>query len=63
MLPFGVTILATVSQKSEIPEGLTNYRVLTEVLLGIIKLFCSGKVDCASAVDFELLYNGQRTAN
>jgi len=24
MLPFGVTILATVPQGSEIPEGLTN---------------------------------------
>jgi hypothetical protein len=30
MLPFGVTILATVSQSSEIPEGLTNYPVLFE---------------------------------
>jgi hypothetical protein len=27
MPPFGVTILATVSQKSEIPEGLANYPV------------------------------------
>ena len=25
MLPFGVTIPATVPQRSEIPEGLTNY--------------------------------------
>jgi len=27
------------------------------VLLGIITLFCSGKVDCAPVVDFELLYD------
>jgi len=27
MLPFGVTILATVLQSSEIPEGLMNYPV------------------------------------
>jgi len=27
MLPFGVTILATVPQGSEIPEGLMNYPV------------------------------------
>jgi len=41
MLPFGVTIPATVPQMSEIPEGLTNY------LYGSIKIthpqdeFCS----------------------
>jgi len=28
MLPFGVPILATVPQRSEFPEGLTNYPVL-----------------------------------
>jgi hypothetical protein len=28
MLPFGVTILATVAQRSEIPEGLMNYPVI-----------------------------------
>jgi len=27
MLPFGVTILANVPQRSEIPEGFTNYPV------------------------------------
>jgi hypothetical protein len=27
MLPFGVTILATVPQRSEIPEGIMNYPV------------------------------------
>jgi hypothetical protein len=27
MLPFGVTIPATVPQRSEIPEGLMNYPV------------------------------------
>jgi hypothetical protein len=30
MLPFGVTIPATVPQRSEIPEGLTTYPVLGE---------------------------------
>ena len=30
MLPFGVTVLVTVPQRSEIPEGLTNYPVLTD---------------------------------
>jgi hypothetical protein len=30
-LPFGVTITATVPQKSEIPEGLMNYPVLLDV--------------------------------
>jgi hypothetical protein len=29
MLPFGVTIPASVQQRSEIPEGLMNYPVLT----------------------------------
>jgi hypothetical protein len=33
MLPFGVTILATVPQRSEIPEGLKNYPVYTFYLL------------------------------
>jgi hypothetical protein len=28
MLPFGVTIPATVPQRSETPEGLKNYRVI-----------------------------------
>jgi hypothetical protein len=28
MLPFGMTIPVTVPQRSEIPEGLTNYPVL-----------------------------------
>jgi hypothetical protein len=31
MLPFGVTIPATVPQKSEIPEGLMNYRVFSTI--------------------------------
>jgi hypothetical protein len=31
MLPFGVTIPATVPQRSEIPEGLMNYRVFWPV--------------------------------
>jgi hypothetical protein len=29
MLPFGMTNLATVPQRSEIPEGLMNYPVLS----------------------------------
>jgi hypothetical protein len=33
MLPFGVTILATVPQRSEIQEGLMNYRVYTHICL------------------------------
>ena len=33
MLPFGVTIPATVPQRSEIPEGLMNYPVLNYILL------------------------------
>jgi hypothetical protein len=31
MLPFGVTIPATVPQRSEIPEGLMNYSVFDNV--------------------------------
>jgi hypothetical protein len=30
-LPFGVTILATVPQRSEIPEGLMNYPVFSYI--------------------------------
>jgi hypothetical protein len=33
MLPFGVTIPATVPQRSEIPEGLMNYSVLFTFLI------------------------------
>jgi hypothetical protein len=33
MLPFGVTIPATVPQGSEIPEGLMNNPVLTTFLI------------------------------
>jgi hypothetical protein len=32
MLPFGVTIPATVPQRSEFPEGLMNYPVLYEYI-------------------------------
>jgi hypothetical protein len=42
MLPFGVTIPATVPQGSEIPEGLTNNPVITStslLKLEIIKMF------------------------
>jgi len=34
MLPFGVTIPATVLQRSEIPEGLINYPVCVTVSNG-----------------------------
>jgi len=42
MLPFGVTILATAPQRSEIPEGLMDYPVhevfnLRDVTLNIIQ--------------------------
>jgi hypothetical protein len=40
MLPFGVTIPATVPQGSEIPEGLMNNRVytgLSKKMEGILK--------------------------
>jgi len=50
MLPFGVTIPATVPQRSEIPEGLKNYpvyvaakgalRILVETLC-LLSLFVS----------------------
>jgi hypothetical protein len=33
MLPFGVTILATVPQRSEIPEGLMNNPVLLNIFI------------------------------
>jgi hypothetical protein len=36
MLPFGVIIPATVPQRSEIPEGLTNYPVF-QIKVYIIK--------------------------
>jgi hypothetical protein len=32
MLPFGVTILATVPQRSEIPGGLMNYPVYLTII-------------------------------
>jgi hypothetical protein len=40
MLPFGVTIPATVRQRSEIPEGLVNYPVydVAEILICIYLL-------------------------
>jgi hypothetical protein len=43
MLPFGVTIPATVPQRLEIPEGLMNYPVLCEEVPGynIIKTLIS----------------------
>ena len=37
MLPFGVTIRATVPQRSEIPEGLMNYLVFVVDIRIILK--------------------------
>ena len=37
MLPFGVTIPATVSQSSEIPEGLTNYPIYWEIYVRTVR--------------------------
>jgi len=44
MLLFGVTIPATVPQRSEVPEGLTNYpvfRITVQVRQGTCKMRCS----------------------
>jgi hypothetical protein len=38
MLPFGVTIPASVQQRSEIPEGLMNYPVYPTFLCGLVSL-------------------------
>jgi hypothetical protein len=35
MLPFGVTIPATVPQRSEIPEGLMNYPVCNKMNISL----------------------------
>jgi hypothetical protein len=37
MLPFGVTIPATVPQGSEIPEGLMNNPVINAFLLSVFR--------------------------
>jgi len=41
MLSFGVTIPATVPQRSEIPEGFMNYPVL-----GNMEIYCIFKMWC-----------------
>jgi hypothetical protein len=38
ILPFGVTIPATVPQRSEILEGLMNYPVYIELIIFVISL-------------------------
>jgi hypothetical protein len=38
MLPFGMTILVSVPQRSEIPEGLTNYPVYYMYTIFLINL-------------------------
>jgi hypothetical protein len=40
MLPFGVTIPATVPQRSEIPEGLMNYPVYIYIYIYIYIYEC-----------------------
>jgi hypothetical protein len=45
MLPFGVTIPATVLQGSEIPEGLMNNPVFVLYRVGIITVLCCGFVN------------------
>jgi hypothetical protein len=39
MLPFGVTIPATVPQRSEFPEGLLNYPVFSETVRKVMNYF------------------------
>jgi hypothetical protein len=38
MLPFGVTIPATLPQRSEIPEGLVNNPVFMQMAIFFVKL-------------------------
>ena len=40
MLPFGVTIPATVLQRSEIPAGLMNYPVVQKFLSSCTRVKC-----------------------
>jgi hypothetical protein len=40
MLPFGVTIPATVTQRSEIPEGLMNYPVYVPLIFEVLYFYC-----------------------
>ena len=54
MLPFGVTIPATVPQRSEIPEGLTNYPVL-KWIFRVRRLLKEWNVDCVK-VDRNVLF-------
>ena len=42
MLPFGVTIPATVPQRSEIPEGLMNYPVFIQPYSDMLLQISSG---------------------
>jgi hypothetical protein len=39
MLPFGVTMPATVPQRSEIPEGITNYPVCNTYIFTTATMF------------------------
>ena len=58
MLPFGVTIPATVPQRSEIPEGLMNYSVWDPKICLLIELrnlnlFVEYKSKPGSRMDFK----------
>jgi hypothetical protein len=50
MLPFAVTIPATVPQWSEIPEGLMNYPVYIDCMFRLITLYtlttCFDELPC-----------------
>jgi len=60
MLPFGVTIQATVPQRSEIPEGLTNYPVCTLPVLFLLGVRVSNYIeDCKMTVELSIGNDGQ----
>jgi hypothetical protein len=55
MIPFGVTIPATVPQRSEIPEGLTNYPVQCEEAFRVCVCFLLPRLNCACPNDIMIL--------
>jgi hypothetical protein len=61
MLPFGMTIPATVPQRSEIPEGLRNYPVNGPKSFGMSKLRESRRINCEyhSSVQDERKFHSQ----
>jgi hypothetical protein len=58
MLPFGVTIPATVAQGSEIPEGLMNNPVYTSLIVSE----SHEKVKCIES-ESEIFYSAGLTVN